>query len=153
RIQLQPPAPLAENSIAPRPRAPRASAKTCRSVKSESSRSTIDCVRRERGDHRGRPSNTVASPAVFARPSTRERVRPDLELEHLRLSVDPALAVEVGASARGGPQASALPTAVWIVDTAVGVLGEEAHRIRNPQGHELAVDDGGERFAAVGRGN
>ena len=100
-------------------------------------------------DKRPAAGVSAADHRRFRPRSTRERVWPDLQLEHLRLSVDAAFAMEVGAGAGGGPQASALPAAVRIVDAAVGILCEEAHRIRNPQGNELAVNDSGERFAAV----
>src|SRR5262249_53846755 len=83
----------------------------------------------------------------------RERVWSDLQLEYLWLRAEAAFSVEISACARGGPQAPALPAAVRIVDAAIGVLGEEAHRIRNPKGHELPVDDRGQRFPAIGRGD
>src|SRR5712672_1672509 len=109
-----------------------------------------------RGPRRVSPSRAaivVVSGVDPTRRSTRKRVWPDLQLEHFGLRVDATFAVEVGAGAGRGPQAPALPAAVRIVDAAVGVLGEEAHRIGNPQRHELAVNDRGQRFPAVGRGD
>src|SRR5215475_4719704 len=61
--------------------------------------------------------------------------------------------MEVGARTRSGPKAPALPAPIGIVDTAVGVLGKEAHRIGNTQGYELPIDDRGQRFPAIGRGD
>src|ERR1700756_1766494 len=80
----------------------------------------------------------------------RQRIRPQLHLEHLGIGVLAALAVEVRPRARGGPEAAALPAGGGIVDPAVDILGEEAERIRHTEGHELAIDQSQQRFATIG---
>src|SRR5271163_4327062 len=82
--------------------------------------------------------------------SVRERIGAHLHLVELRRVLDAAFVVERRPAAERGPDALALPAGLGIVDAAVDVLGEEAERIGNPKGHELAVYECGECLAAVG---
>src|SRR3984893_5215528 len=62
-------------------------------------------LRYVRGPRRVPPSRAaiVAVGGVVPPASIGERVRPHLQLEHLRLRIDATFAVEVGAGAGGGP--------------------------------------------------
>src|SRR6185436_8901035 len=71
----------------------------------------------------------------------RQRIRPQLDLDRLRPVLLAALEVEVHPRARSRPQPSSLPPGFLVVDPAVDVLREEPRRIRQPQDHELAVDE------------
>src|SRR5438270_868949 len=57
--------------------------------------------------------------------------------------------MEVGARAGGRPKAASLPPGLRIVDAAVDILREEAHRIRHAEVDDLAVDHRHQRLAAV----
>src|SRR5688500_5537411 len=72
-----------------------------------------------------------ADPGRDASPG--ERIRPELELDHLARRARPRLHMERGARADRGPQASSLPSRGGVVDAAVHPLGEEAHRIGHAQ--------------------
>src|SRR5215467_8625062 len=78
-----------------------------------------------------RPQIKVASPC--------QRVRTNLELDHLGLGSLAGFAMERRAVAVGRPHAAALPARVRIVDAAVHPLGEEAERIWHPHVDPLAV--------------
>src|SRR5689334_9527910 len=69
--------------------------------------------------------------------SPRQRVGPQLHLHGPGAVRGATLQVEHGAGAVGGPQALALPARVRIVDPAVDVLREEAHRIRHGERDQL----------------
>src|SRR6202011_5148677 len=85
--------------------------------------------------------------------SVSQRVGTHLHLEHFRISLRPALTVEVRAGAGSGPDAATFPAGRGVVDPAVDILGEEAERVRHPHCDEFAVDQGEQRLAAVGAGD
>src|ERR1700722_19527596 len=72
--------------------------------------------------------------------SVRQRIGPHLYLEHFRIGVLAAFAMEVGACAGRGPDAAAFPTLRVVVDPAVDILGKEALRVGHAQRDELPVD-------------
>src|SRR5688500_8792708 len=69
--------------------------------------------------------------SLVPRLSFRQRVRPQLELEHLARGALAALHVERRARADGGPEAASLPAAVGIVNSPVQPLGVEPSRVWN----------------------
>src|SRR5258708_24038968 len=69
-----------------------------------------------------------------------ERIGAKLEAYGARAILLAAFEMEHGALAIGGPQALALPAAIGIIDPAIDVFGEEAHRIGHRDGDELAID-------------
>src|SRR5262245_66552353 len=77
--------------------------------------------------HGEKPCERAFCPPYNAVPSSpRQRIRPDLELHHLRQRALAALDVERRALAVGRPDAAALPARVRIVDASVHALGVEA---------------------------
>src|SRR5687768_12853742 len=61
---------------------------------------------------------------------SRQRIRPHLELHHLRPRLLEALAVKHGAVGAGRPHPAALPAPAGVVDAPFAPLREEAHRVR-----------------------
>src|ERR1700678_2400391 len=70
-----------------------------------------------------RPARAPAPPHHEGLRSMRQRIGPHLHLEHFRIGVLAAFAVEIGARAGGGPDAAAFPALGIIVDPAVDILG------------------------------
>src|SRR5262245_7587397 len=69
----------------------------------------------------------------------RERIRTQLEVRRQRFRALAAFDQPWRAVAVGGPQATAFPAGVRVVDAAVEALGVEAERIGNADRHHLAV--------------
>src|ERR1041385_8220131 len=88
--------------------------------------------------------NSGSDPELFC-----ERVGAHLELDDLRAAFLAALAMKERARAGGGPEAAAFPALLLVVDAAVEALWEDAHRIREVQGDELALYERIDRVAAV----
>src|SRR5262245_30274870 len=80
---------------------------------------------------KGRATAPLPTLQCRARSSPRQRIRPDLELHHLRQRALAALEMERRALAVGRPDAAALPARVRIVDASVHAFGVEAERIRH----------------------
>src|SRR5256712_8248658 len=78
--------------------------------------------------------------------SPRERVGAQLNLIHLGSRRGAPFVVEHRARAGGGPHSASFPAGVRVVDAAIHVLADEAHGLRNLNGHELAVDEREERL-------
>src|ERR1700742_3420265 len=85
--------------------------------------------------------NAAARIVRNIRVSVRKRVGTKLEPHRARAVRRSALEVEHRPRSVGRPQAVALPAGRGILDTAVDILGEEAHRIGNGEIDELAVDE------------
>src|SRR6266404_6184714 len=85
--------------------------------------------------------------------SSRQRVRTNLELDHLGLGSLAGFAMERRAVSVGRPDAAALPARIRIVDAAVHPLGKEAERIRHPHVDPLAVNPGHQRLVGIARGH
>jgi hypothetical protein len=85
--------------------------------------------------------------------SPRQRIGAHLQFEDPRPRLGPAFAVEHRPGAGCGPQSAPLPTGVGIVDAAVHILAEEAQRVRDAKADELAINQGEQRFTAIGRGD
>ena len=66
----------------------------------------------------------------------RQGIRSHLEVHHLTLILRAAFVVERRARGPGGPQASALPARIGIVDAAVETFREKSVRIRHAQDGE-----------------
>src|SRR5258707_4484199 len=69
-----------------------------------------------------------------------ERIGAKLEAYGARTILLAAFEMEHGALAIGGPQALAVPAGIGIIDAAIDVYREEAHRIGHGDADELAVD-------------
>src|SRR5882672_7342776 len=117
---------------------------------------TISCneppwwARRAHGPARGKAVRARLCPpynAVHHLP--RQRIRPDLELHHLRQRTLAALEVERRALAVGRPDAAAFPAGVGIVDATVHALGIEAERVGHAHVDPLAVDEREDRLVGV----
>src|SRR5262245_64016360 len=97
----------------------------------------------------GSPSPLARSPGTTdtaVRSLPRQRIRPDLELHHLRQRALAALDVERGALAVGGPDAAAFPARVRIVDAPVHALGIEAERVGHAHTDPLGIDEDQDRL-------
>src|SRR3954464_2458252 len=79
------------------------------------------------------------SPARYSPSSMRQRIGAELEPHGFRPVRLAAFEVEHGALAVGRPQLLSLPAGIRIIDPAVHILGEEAHRIRHGDVHEFPV--------------
>ena len=76
-------------------------------------------------------------------------VRADLELVQLGAIRDSAFVMKIRSGSGGRPQGFALPASVWIIDAAVHVFAEEAHRIGDVNIYKFAVYQSQESFVAV----
>ncbi len=76
--------------------------------------------------------------------SIRERVWPDLEMQHFTGGSFTSLAVEWRAGAPSGPEAFSFPAGFGIVEAAVHAFGEESERIGDAQDNEFSVNQSDE---------
>src|SRR5262249_58598139 len=82
-----------------------------------------------------------------------ERIGAKLNSHGLRTIGDAAFEVKVGSAAVGRPERFALPSGIRIVDAAIDILGEEAHRIGNGSIDELPVDQPEYRTVEIANGD
>src|SRR5258708_17043176 len=94
-----------------------------------------------KGESHGRPPVKVASSC--------QRIRTNLELDHLGPVSLAGFAMERRAVSVSRPDAAALPAPIRIVDTAVHPLGKEAERIRHPHIDPLAVHPRHQRLVGI----
>src|SRR5687768_4073868 len=83
------------------------------------------------------PPSASRSPSHVA--LLRQRIRPELEPDRLAGGPLPALHVEGGAGADGGPETAPLPAGLRVVDPAVQPLGVEPQRVGDAQDDPLSV--------------
>src|SRR4051794_32790325 len=83
--------------------------------------------------------------------SFRERVRPQLELDHLARGPLPGLHVKWRTGAHRTPEAAALPAAVRLVDASVHPLRVVPGRVWHSKDHPLPVLQDQEAFGFVTR--
>src|SRR5215469_18056157 len=102
-------------------------------------------------------SREFTYPNALLRPSTdsliRKRIRPDLEMHDFAGCSFAGFAMKRSASAPGRPDSFTFPTGIWIVDTPVHSLSEEAKRIRNTHDDELTVYQRNQRIRGVAGDN
>src|SRR5437867_9458157 len=84
-----------------------------------------------------------------ARRSSRQRVGTKLNFDGPRPVLFAAFEMEIGSAAIGRPQFLTFPPGIRIVDAAINILGEEAHRIRDREIDELAGHQGQYRAVEV----
>src|SRR5262249_38165983 len=86
---------------------------------------------------------------VIGTRSPREWVGAELELDDLARRPLAAFDMEGCSGGVGRPQPLAFPAGIRVVDAPVHPLGIEAHRIRDTQGHELAIDEGEQPLVGI----
>src|SRR5262245_17690335 len=81
----------------------------------------------------------------------RQWIRTNLELHQLAGVPFSTFSVEWRSSRVGGPDGFTLPTAIGVVNAAIHAFCIKAHRIRNAERQELAINESQQTFRLITR--
>src|SRR5262245_14841761 len=98
-------------------------------------------------------SARLCPPYKTVRTLPRQRIRPDLELHHLRQRALAALEMKRSALAVSRPDAAPFPAGVGIVDASVHALRIKPERVGHAHVHPLAVNQREDRLVGVSGGH